>query len=109
MTQTIYQLDVSLALNLEQIKKIVLSMPIEQQNEILLSIISCRQNIDEKKLEDAKEEKFQRDFIESAIRDGLIKVVDNSDMIAVFERISQNAKERGLTEEILEELLSDES
>jgi hypothetical protein len=35
--------------------------------------------------------------------------LDTSDMITVFEHISQNAQARGLTEEVLEELLTDES
>lgn len=34
--------------------------------------------------------------------------LDTSDMLTIFERISQNAQGQGLTEEILEELLADE-
>ncbi|MBJ7900281.1 MAG: hypothetical protein GC158_10260 [Cyanobacteria bacterium RI_101] len=34
---------------------------------------------------------------------------DALNMVAVFERLTQNAQAKGLTEEILEELLADES
>jgi len=93
MTETTYQVDVSLALSLEQIKTIILSMPPEEQNEIVLAVVNNRQSQDNSSFPSLPGESE--------------KV--NSDVLTVFERISKNAKAKGLTEEILEELLANES
>ena len=103
MSQTTCKIDVSLELNLEQIKKIILSLSLDQQNEIISAITNSRENLNIKAIQnsDKTPQKLMEENLETSH--------DNSNMIAVFERISQNAEARGLTEEILEELLADES
>lgn len=89
MSQTTYQVDVSLSFSLEQIKQIILSLPLAQQEEILTVILRNRPGV---------KENCSEKLTEDALK-----------MVAVFERLSQNAQAKGLTEEILEELLADES
>lgn len=104
MTQATYKLNLSLDLTLEQIQEIVLNLPNSEQNKILEVIIKNRQellnNKSTAKLDTSNS--FDRE-ISKTIKE------NNIDLITVFEKISNNAKARGLTEEILEELLSDES
>lgn len=104
MTQATYKLNLSLDLTLEQIQEIVLNLPNSEQNKILEVIIKNRQELLNNKSPTKLDlsDSFNRE-ISKTIKE------NNVDLITVFERISNNARSRGLTEEILEELLSDES
>jgi hypothetical protein len=66
-------------LTFEQILNLVLQLPAQEQEEIIQQI---KINLPKKKEED---------------------------LLTVFDRIGKNAQAKGLTEEILEQLLSDES
>jgi hypothetical protein len=104
MTQATYKLNLSLDLTLEQIQEIVLNLPNSEQNKILEVIIKNRQEL----LNNKSTTKL--DLSDSFNREISKTIKENTvDLITVFERISNNARSRGLTEEILEELLSDES
>ncbi len=68
-----------LPLTFEQILNLVLQLPAQEQEEIIQQI---KKNSPENREED---------------------------LLTVFDRIGKNAEAKGLTEEILEELLADES
>ncbi|QYX33758.1 hypothetical protein [Sphaerospermopsis torques-reginae] len=68
-----------LPLTFEQILNLVLQLPAQEQEEIIQQI---KKNSPENREED---------------------------LLTVFDRIGKNAQAKGLTEEILEELLADES
>ena len=76
---TIIQKTYPLPLTFEQILNLVLQLPPQEQEEIIQQI---KINLPKKKEED---------------------------LLTVFDRIGKNAQAKGLTEEILEELLADES
>ncbi len=76
---TMTQKTYPLPLSFEQILNIVLQLPAQEQEEIIQQI----------KINSPKNQE--------------------EDLLTVFDRIGKNAQAKGLTEEILEELLADES
>ena len=76
---TMTQKTYPLSLTFEQILNIVLQLPAQEQEEIIQQI----------KINSPKNQE--------------------EDLLTVFDRIGRNAQAKGLTEEILEELLADES
>ncbi|MBW4558288.1 MAG: hypothetical protein KME59_20645 [Trichormus sp. ATA11-4-KO1] len=70
-----------LPLTFEQILSLVLQLPIQEQEQLIQEI--------KKKSPKNKDE--------------------DEDLLSVFDRIGRNAQAKGLTEDILEELLADES